>query len=412
MDGSPTFRSVFAVGEFRAVWFAELLSQAGDQLARVALSVLVYQQTSSAALTGLTFALTYLPTMLGGLLLSGLGDRYPRREVMVAADVIRALLVGVMAVPGVPFTVLCVLLTVIVIAGGPFRAAQLALLPDILEGERYVVGLAVRTITVQSAQLAGFAGGGLLVAALDPHRALALNAISFAASGLFVRFGVRSRPAPKASDEAGGNAKSMGSLVGGARIVWRDPRLLSIMAISSLAMFYIAPEGLGAPYASELGHGATAVGLIMAADPVGSIVGAFVFSRFVPDRTRTRILGVLGVLAGVPLVLCVLRPGLVASLVLFAITGAITTAYTMQCSATAVRLLPDSVRAQGIGLLSTSLITVQGIGALAAGVIADATTASTTLAIAGLAGMAAAIPAAVGWARSNRGMPIESTVMP
>ena len=54
--------------------------------ARVALSVLVFQRTDSAFLTGLTYALTFVPALVGGILLSGLGDRYPRREVMVAGE--------------------------------------------------------------------------------------------------------------------------------------------------------------------------------------------------------------------------------------------------------------------------------------------------------------------------------------
>ena len=104
-----TFRSVFAVGEFRALWSAEALSQIGDQLARVALAVLVFDRTDSALLTGLTYALTMAPAFLGGIFLSGIADRLPRREVMVAADIARALLIGAVAIPGMPFPALWVL---------------------------------------------------------------------------------------------------------------------------------------------------------------------------------------------------------------------------------------------------------------------------------------------------------------
>lgn len=407
MAEDATFRSVFAVGEFRALWLAELLSQAGDQLARVALSVLVFERTSSATLTGLTFALTYLPTMIGGILLSGLGDRYPRRNVMVVSDLVRTGFVGLMAIPGVPFWALCALLTVVVMAGGPFRAAQLALLPDILEGDRYVAGLAIRTITIQSAQLAGFAGGGILVALLGSYTALAINAATFAASALLIRVGVRRRPPPAGEQDSNGKF-SPRSLMYGAKLVWQDPRLRSIAAISWLALFYIAPESLGAPYAAELGEGAYAVGLIMAADPIGSVIGACLFSRFVSEANRLRVMGVLGIAAGIPLAACVFRPGLAVSLVLFGLGGALATAYTMQCSATAVRLLPEATRAQGIGLLSTVLITVQGIGALLAGALADVMTSASAIAVAGIAGMVVAIPAAVGWARASRTAPIQS----
>src|SRR4030095_7182065 len=95
-----TFRAVFAVAEFRGMCAAEAFSQAGDQLARVALAILVYDKTGSAALTGLTFALTFAPSFLGGMFLSRLADRFPRREVMVAADLLRGALVALVAIPG------------------------------------------------------------------------------------------------------------------------------------------------------------------------------------------------------------------------------------------------------------------------------------------------------------------------
>lgn len=387
-----TFRSVLAVREFRAMWLAELLSQAGDQLARVALSVLVYEMTHSAALTGLTFALTYLPTMLGGLLLSGLGDQFPRRAVMVVSDVLRAVLMAAMAIPGVPFWLLCVLLTFAVVANGPFKAAQLALLADVLDGERYVVGLAVRNVTVQTAQVAGFAGGGLLVGLLNPYLALGLNALTFAASALFVRFGVVRRPASRSGKEAV-------SLVAGFRLVWRDPQLRLIAQISWLSLFYIAPESLAAPYAAELGHGPLAVGLMMASHPVGSIIGAFLFTKLFGERDRLRMLGLLGILAGVPLLLSAFGPDLTGCMVLFALTGAFSTAYTLQCAATSARLLPNSGRAQGIGLLATAALTAQGIGALLAGLLADVVAPSDAVAIAGGFGVLVAIPLARAWSR-------------
>lgn len=390
---AASFRSVLAVGEFRAIWLAELLSQAGDQLARVALSILVYQQTRSAALTGLTFALTYLPTMLGGLLLSGLGDRFPRRAVMIVADVLRAVLVALMAIPGVPFWLLCLLLTAVVMANGPFKAAQLALLPDVLSDDRYVVGLAVRNVTVQSAQVAGFAGGGFVVSLLNPYLALGLDALTFAVSALVIALGVRRRPAARpAKTEASGGA---------FRAIWGDPRLRLIALISWLSLFYIAPESLAAPYAAELGLGALAVGLIMASHPVGSIVGAYVFTRFVSEQDRLRVLGLLGVLAGIPLVFCLLRPDLTISMILFALTGAFSTAYTLQCAATATRLLPDSRRAEGIGLLATAALTAQGIGALLAGALADLAGASMAVAIAGGAGVLIGIPLTRAWRQSG-----------
>jgi MFS family permease len=395
-----TFTAVLAIPEFRAMWAAELLSVAGDQLARVALSVLVFQRTNSAALTGLTYALTFVPALAGGVLLAGLADRHPRRDVMIAADVARAILVGLMAVPGMPLLLLCVLVAVTTLLNGPFKAAQQALLPDVLAGDKYTVGLALRNVTSQSAQLVGFAGGGTLVSAINPNVGLGLNAATFAASAIVLGAGVTSRPVPTDATDGGGMS-FLASTTQGARLVWRDPRLRSLIALSWLAGFYVVPEALAAPYAGALGASAAAVGLIMASDPLGSVIGGIVFGKWVPGHLQVKVIGILGVLAGIPLVLCVLRPGLITSMVLFAVSGMLATGYNIQGTALFTRGLPEAQRAQGAGLLSSGLITVQGLGALAAGVLADLIGPTDTIAVAGAVGTLVAVPIAVGWNRAR-----------
>jgi predicted MFS family arabinose efflux permease len=397
-----TFSSVLAVREFRAMWAAEAFSQAGDQLARVALSILVFQRTDSAALTGLTYALTFVPALVGGILLAGLGDRYPRRDVMIAADLARMVLIGAMALPGTPLWLLCVLVAAATLLNGPFKASQQAMLPDVLEGEKYSVGMAIRNITIQTAQLAGFAGGGALVAALSPPLGLGVDAATFLVSAVLLRTGVRRRPAAlTASANTAAKPSFLASTVVGAKVVWRDPGLRVLIALCWLAGFYVVPDALAAPYANSLAAGAIAVGLIMAADPVGSVIGGIVFS-WVPEHLQIRVIGVLGILAGVPLVFCVLKPGLIVSMVLFGLSGLFATAYNIQGTASFVRRLPDAQRAQGSGLLSSGLTTVQGLGALVAGIIADRIGPAHTVALAGLVGALVAVPIAVGWSRASR----------
>src|SRR6266498_2491554 len=142
------FRDVLAVREFRALWVADLLSVAGDQLARVGLAVLVYARTGSAAWTALAYVLTFLPALVGG---GSLADRFPRRGLMVGVDLIRAVLAGLMVLP-VPLPVLFVLVFLVAAGGAPVTKAQQALLPAIL-GDRYFTGLSVWTVTSQVARV-------------------------------------------------------------------------------------------------------------------------------------------------------------------------------------------------------------------------------------------------------------------
>src|SRR5215475_10114997 len=94
-----TFGDVVRVREYRAIWLADAQSIAGDQIARVSLAILVFERTGSTGLTALVYALTYMPAIVGGTFLAGIADRFPRRDVMVCCDLIRAVLFGVVAIP-------------------------------------------------------------------------------------------------------------------------------------------------------------------------------------------------------------------------------------------------------------------------------------------------------------------------
>jgi MFS family permease len=394
------FRSVLAVPDFRRLWAGEALSQAGDQLARVALAVLVFQRTSSPALTALSYALTFVPTLIGGALLGWVADRVARRTVMVVCDLGRALLVAAMALPGTPLPVLYLLLVAVTLLGGPFRAAQQALLPDLLSGDLYVSALALRGMTIQSAQLAGFACGGVLVAALTPYWALVVDALTFLASALLVRTGVR-HPAA-VSPPTSSRESARGSVLAGVRVVFGDPAVRALAVLSWLAGFYVVPEGLAAPYAAAIGTGTVGVGLLMAADPAGSVIGAFVLARWIPGHLRPRLLGLLAVLAGLPLLACAAQPGLLVSLAALALSGALAQAYQTQDTASLARAVPSAGRAQVMGIVVSGLVTVQGVGVMVAGLLADLIGTPLTIGLAGLGGIAVGVPAALSWHRATR----------
>ena len=71
--------------EFRALWIAEAQSVLGDHLTTVALSIVVYSRTGSALWAAGVYALTFLPALVGGLGLSQIADRFPRKTVLVGS---------------------------------------------------------------------------------------------------------------------------------------------------------------------------------------------------------------------------------------------------------------------------------------------------------------------------------------
>ena len=110
--------------EYVGLLLSSLVSMIGDQLAAVALTVLVFERTNSPLLASATYAATFLPVVIGAPLLGGLADRMPRRRVLVAADLIRAGLFGVMALPGLPIWLLLGILVLAVTVEAPWSAAR------------------------------------------------------------------------------------------------------------------------------------------------------------------------------------------------------------------------------------------------------------------------------------------------
>ena len=303
-----TFRDVFAVREFRALWFSEILSVAGDRLALVALTLLVYNRTGSPLLAAIAYAAGYLPWVIGGLFLADVADRRPRRTVMVVCDVVRAVLVAAMAVPGVPLLALVALLFATTMFAPPFESARAAITPDILQGERYVLGTAVIQTTFLAAQVAGAVGGGVAVAFVGTRPALAIDAATFVLSGLLIAFGIRARPAAARPETV--QSSPLARIRQGFRLVFGDPALRTLLLLGWLVAFYTVPEGVAAPYATRLGGGPIATGLVLASTVFATTIATPLFTRFVRARQRLALMGPLAVLTCATLVLTALRPGL------------------------------------------------------------------------------------------------------
>jgi MFS family permease len=393
-EDKASYSEVFAIGEFRALWTAQVLSYAGDQFAQVAIAILVYGRTKSPFLTALAYALSYLPPIAGGPLLSGLADLFPRRRVMIVCDLLRVGTVGLMAIPSMPFSPLCVLLFCTVLIGAPFNSARTALMPDVLPGDTFVLGSAIGNITFQASQIVGFIAGAAVVATLGTHRTLAVDAVSFCLSALIVSLGVRPRPSPRGE---GDTRRSLWAIsADGVRIVFGNPVLRTLLLFGWLAGFAIVPEGLAAPYAHSLHRGALAVGLMMAAMPLGMVIGAFLFGKLAPPSARMRMMGWLAMLYCAPLIACVWNPPLWAVLAAWMLAGA-GGAYQLAAAAAFVQALTPDTRARAFGVAQSGLYAVQGLGILAGGAIAEAIGPTLTVGLAGLAGLTAATMLAMTW---------------
>ncbi len=377
-----TFREVFAVREFRVLWSSVVLSTAGDRLALVALTLLVYDRTKSPLLAAVTYAVGYLPWVIGGLFLAELADRRPRRSVMVFCDAARAVLVAAMVVPGVPIGALVALLFVATMFAPPFDSAKASITPDILQGERYVLGTAVLQTTLLLGQVAGAVGGGVAVALLGVRPSLAIDAVTFVISGLLIGLGIRARPAaarPEASQPS-----ALARTVGGFKLVFGDPALRTLLLFGWLVALYTIPEGIAAPYAASLGGGPIATGLVLASTVLSTTIAIPLFTRFVRPRQRINLMGPLAILTCGSLVLTGLRPNLAVSLVVFSLSAFVVS-------------VPNERRAQAFGIANMGVIVGQGAAFVAAGAAVGLVSPAAVIAVGGALGAVIACVLTLRW---------------
>ena len=392
-----TFRDVFAVGEFRTVFTALIASMIGDQIAAVAVTVLLYQRTGSALISGLGYATVFVPWLLGGPVLAALAERLPSRRVLVGCDLFRALLIGCAALPGLPVWGIGLFVLSAALLAPPFEASISALLPRVLDEDLYPVGNSLWHTVHQGAQLAGFAAGGAVVVLISPRGGLLLDSVTFALSALLLRRGLRHRE-PLLDEAAGpaGPGRLLREIGAGVAVVVGDRRLSRPLLLAVIGVaFLVVPEALAAPYAASLGAGPVAVGLIMAAGAGGGMIAALGQARLFSQATRERLMWPLAAASALPLIVFLAGPPLPVALGLLFVSGLCST-YTVTANARFALACPAPVRTRAFAVAMAGLVAAQTAAVVLAGAAATVFAPATVIAAAGLAGLLALLPLARG----------------
>jgi MFS family permease len=183
----PSAFAVFRRRNFMLLWLAQLISVAGSALTALAASILVYHLTGSALSVGLMLMASALPSLFIGLLTGVFVDRYDRQRIMIAADLIRALLVGAIPVL-VPFGIAWLYAIVILssVVGQFFNPAHAILLPETASDEELAAANAFMAISSFGWIAIGFAAAGLIAAQFPIQWAFYLDALSFLVSAICI----------------------------------------------------------------------------------------------------------------------------------------------------------------------------------------------------------------------------------
>lgn len=354
-----------AVRDFRLAWTAQLASELGDWAARLALAVVVLERTDSPLLAGLVTALSVLPWVGIGQVLATFGDRFPRRTVLIVADLVRAGVFAVMVLP-LPIPVVLVLTFVAGLATPPFQAARSALLPEILPDEQYGDGLALAQVTGNTAVLFGYLTGGGLVAIVGAQEALLLNAGTFLVSALALATMHGGRSA-RSSRKVGVQLRAAFNILRGDVLVFRAAVMVALTSLGA-----IAAEALVVAYVdAEAGGRASVAGVLAATVPLGTIVGAAIVPRRGDHARLVRISAMIGVVGSVIAAIGFLaRPDMPLALAPYFAVGVVFTVIVPANVVVGARV-PGELRASVFGYLQGSLMACSAVGATAGGWLAS-----------------------------------------
>jgi MFS family permease len=355
---------VAEAGSFRRLFLATFASSIGTWLAFVALVVDVYDRTGDANWVSALLIADFLPIVLVGILLGPLIDRLPRRNILVAADVLRA---GVFCV--LPFATSAAqivgLALIVGVATSLFRPAVFAGLPNLVADDDLGHANGILQSAENFAWAVGALAGGALVAASGPDAAYWFNAGTFVVSAVFI-LRIRESLEERERTPSAGHRRDLAE---GLRMVTRSRGLLTILvawsivtlgqAIGNVSEVVLAKDVFDA---GDFGYGSlvaiAAVGLT-----IGSLAGGDLINRF--GIRGPYVAGV--VLLAVGFAAAAVSPNVWVAAVFVAVSG-LGNGAVVVCNAVLVqRGAPDRLRGRAFTVVMSIGYAFFGLGMIVAG---------------------------------------------
>jgi predicted MFS family arabinose efflux permease len=384
-----SYRDVLAEPRFRVLFGTRSLVIAADTLRMVALSVLVYGRTGSPLLAAVAFGVGFVPQVAGGALLGALADRLRPRPLVSGVYAAEALVAAALALLDLP-VVVCLLLVAAVACVTPLVSGAVSrVAAEVLPGDGYVLGRSLIVVAASVAQLAGLAFGGAAVAALGPRHALLGTCAVYGAAALLVRLLLEDLPPAPPSGPSGERRTVLRASGAANRRLLGDRAVRAMLLAQWLPSAFVAgAESLLIPFADVRGLPQGMGAVLLASLPAGMIAGNLAAGRLRP-ATRERLVVPLMALLGLPLLPLAAGPPAAVMVALLACTGA-AFSYELGIQRRFVEAVPEGARGQALGLLSTGMMTLQGVGPVLFGAVAEVLGVATAIAAAGAATFLAA----------------------
>lgn len=286
---------------FRFLWFGQVVSQMGDWFDTVAVYTIALKLTGSSRSVALIMVARFLPTVVLGPMSGVIADRFSRRSIMIASDIIRAIVVlGFLFVRRPDQMWLVYVLTVLQLAFSSFfEPAKTAAIPSIVSDRELVPANAIAAVTWSVMLTLGAALGGFVAGWFGTDVAFVLDSLTFVASALLIS-AVRlpKRPKREKSRLTFGRALGITDTLEGARYVKSRSRVLAALMVKPawglgggiltlLAVFgeRVFPVG---------GKTATGIGVLFTARGLGTAMGPILARRF-SGETRKQMQTAIGI---------------------------------------------------------------------------------------------------------------------
>ncbi|GIL30045.1 MFS transporter [Actinocatenispora comari] len=397
--------------DFRHLWTADLASQLGTRLSMMALPLLavITLDASTFQAAALSAAETAASLLLG-LFAGALVDRMRCRPVLIVADLARFALLGSIPVAALFGVLGLPQLYVVAFAAGVgtvfFDTAHTTYLPRLIGREHLVEGNSRLASNTSVAAVAGSVGGGYLVQLFTAPVAIAVDAVSYLWSALWlatIRTG-EPRPARPA------RPRLLGEIGEGIRFVRRQPILAAIAGNTATVLFFQAANQaiMMVFLVREVHLTPGVIGLLGTVGLLGALASSALTGRIARRLGSARALWVSTVLNGVGFLLYPLTgPGL--GLAWYVLAGGLTafTIITRHVMAVTARqqLCPDRLLGRVNATMELMTYGMMPLGALAGGVLGTLLGLRTTLLVAGLAILAASLFLVLSPVRRLRDLP-------
>ncbi|WP_207944394.1 MFS transporter [Actinomadura rubrisoli] len=379
-----TYRELFRTPEFTPLFLASAAQVAAQTVSGLALATMVYSATGSPLLSSLAMFGPSLAQVIGAATLLSAADRLAPRAALTGLSLLFGLATAAQAVPGMPVWGIFAIVLGLGVTASLGGGVRYGLLNEMLARDGYLLGRSVLNMSNGMMQIVGFAAGGVLVATLSPRGTLLTGAALYLGAAAVARFGLARRP-----PRAGGRPSPADTWRNNARLWSSRPRRYVYLALWVPNGLIVGCESLFVPYTPE--H----AGLLFAFGALGMLAGDTLTGRFVPKHWRRRLDAPLRLLLAAPFLIFVLRPPL--PIAVAAVTLA-TVGYgsTLLLQDRLMALTPDELSGHALGLHSSGMIAMQGVGAALAGAVAQSTSPATAMTLMAVASVAVTVALAPG----------------